>query len=136
MSFFTASYQTSEQLELSRIARSSSSPSSQQQQQQHSTSLLRSNRQIPEELRAPPFNPHEETLEEVIEEEDPFGVGGQARTEEIFAGETASPRTEATSSVERRKTGEQKKERKRARTSQIGRMLFPPCKLSLRSSRY
>lgn len=134
MSFFSASYQTSEQLELSRIARSSSSPS-QQQQQQQSTSLLRSNRQIPEELRPPPFNPQEEIEEEELaEEENPFGERVQGRTEQVFAAvERTSPRREATSSAERRRTGEQEKERKRARTSEVGRMLFPPCKLSLSS---
>jgi len=132
MSFFSASYQTSEQLELSRIARSSSSPS--QQQQQQSTSLLRSNRQIPEELRAPPFNPQEEIEEEQEEEENPFGERIQGRTEQVFAaGERTSPQRDAKSSAERRRMGEQEKEKKRARTSEVGRMLFPPCELSLLS---
>ncbi|GAA5949165.1 hypothetical protein JCM3765_003313 [Sporobolomyces pararoseus] len=127
MSFFTKSYLTSEQLELSRIAASSSPSGPLDSSQQQSTSLLRSTRNIPPELRAPPYNPQQEVQEEDVEAEDPFNQrnkrqsqGEPTQVEDLF---TEHPSTSSgTSSI---RTETQEKERKRARTSQIGKMLFP-----------
>ncbi|GAA5912500.1 uncharacterized protein JCM6883_005922 [Sporobolomyces salmoneus] len=129
MSLFNKSYATSEQLELSRIAASSSPSAPPFDSQQQSTSLLRSTRNIPAELRAPPYNPQQEELlavEEAEEEVDPFGrrnkaekQGEPSQAEDIFEDHDASNSTNSA-------TDSQEKERKRARTSQIGKMLFPP----------
>ncbi|GAA6010967.1 hypothetical protein JCM11491_005886 [Sporobolomyces phaffii] len=119
MLHFNKSYATSEQLEMSRIA-ASSSPSS---QQQLSTSLLRSSRHIPPELRAPPYVPGADTLEATEDDTDaPFDQRRkpeQQLPEDPFTGKAASPSLAPSS------TSEPGQERRRARTSQIGKMLFP-----------
>jgi hypothetical protein len=128
MSLFNKSYATSEQLELSRIA-ASSSPLRSDSQQQHSTSLLRSTRHIPPELRAPPYNPNEAIAEVQEETEDPFKQ--QSQGEEQITEDPLKDQTTISSRIQ--SSGAQRdaeeREKKRARTSQIGKMLFPPCEL-------
>lgn len=133
MSFFTKSYLTSEQLELSRIAASSSPSGPLDSSQQQSTSLLRSTRNIPPELRAPPYNPQQElqqVQEEDVELEDPFNQGnkGQSQGEPTQVEDLFTEHPTTSSTLPMTDTESQEKERKRARTSQIGKMLFPPCR--------
>jgi len=131
MALFSRSYLTSEQLELSRIAASSSpsGPSDSQQQTLQSTSLLRSTRNIPPELRAPPYNPEEQLAQVEEEVKDPFNQRNKGQTREDPAEERdlfVEPATTLSSS-RLRDSKSPEKEKKRARTSQIGKMLFPPC---------
>ncbi|GAA5879498.1 hypothetical protein JCM16303_003225 [Sporobolomyces ruberrimus] len=129
MSLFTRSYATTEQLEMSRIA-ASSSPRHDGEQQQQSTSLLRSNRHIPEELRAPPFVPDQE-VPGVGQEEDPFRGDRGSEEDGQRRDDDSVPATEESIFATTAKSSDlleasEEKEKKRARTSQIGKMLFPP----------
>ncbi|GAA5932378.1 uncharacterized protein JCM15063_001205 [Sporobolomyces koalae] len=108
MSLFDRSYVASTQVELSRVASSSPPlpdlPST-------STSLLRSNRQIPPELRAPQYDPNFRpgTMQ---------GSSDQQHKTAMFASEDL---------FSERPTGgpDTAKPAKRARPSEIGKMLFP-----------
>ncbi|GAA5834331.1 hypothetical protein JCM3766R1_005186 [Sporobolomyces carnicolor] len=87
MSLFTPSYASMEQLELSRIADSPSPRRAplafaQQQQTIHSTSVLRSTRNIPAELRAPPYDPYRPSPETDVVAEDPLDERGPSNREE------------------------------------------------------